>query len=64
MKNWLSTHDMHKPQEDQEVLLNHVHDGIMTGTWRYGEYDTHYGRCDELDFTHWMDIPELPKETP
>jgi hypothetical protein len=56
--NWISIHD-EIPQTHDDVLWCNPYSGIMIVSPGNPQFD---GNLNEQYFTHWMPLPNLPKE--
>jgi len=61
MSEWISVKDRLPDYGDDEVLIIYKQGGIFMDSWNEDEEEWKYAGCDE-DITHWMPLPEPPKE--
>lgn len=59
-----------QPQQDQHVITLNASGQVIPATYDYGEFKRYFDKCakDRIlyltydDVTHWMDLPQPPKE--
>lgn len=63
MSEWIKS-SVELPQTRRYVLVwNNLHEEVQIGEYvpDFQEWYGTYGRDDDHDITHWMDLPERPR---
>jgi len=59
--NWVSVKD-ELPKQNTKVIANTKTKGVEIGKYVSYKIPTIYSGVKEMQFTHWMPIPQPPKE--